>query len=250
MDNPFDLPVPDHPIERIHTFARDLAYGALMGYWKPGATLTYYGNGSEEFMLHTPYVEAEVERFTKKWRETRPNFEMLQSFDYLELDPQSSSGKILYLTYRAFKLLEQPVTPPPVFISYKRGVGSAFALALEYRLEARGMRPFIDRSLEGGDKWEHVLEERIRQSRYFVCLISEEALASPHIRKEIQWALDGGVMIIPIWDKEFNLQRLTTHHLDVLSSFNAIIVMGDRAEDYHNAVEKLLNRLGYATPTG
>src|SRR5258706_11219074 len=121
---------------------------------------------------------------------------MLQSFEYLTTASDAPGQSIFAITHRAFKLLEQPITPPSVFISYKRGVSSAFGLAIEYRLEARGVRPFIDRSLEGGDQWERVLEERIRQSRYVVALITDDAIASPHVRKEIQWALDCDTMII------------------------------------------------------
>jgi hypothetical protein len=185
-----------------------------------------------------------------KWKDTHPNFETLRSFEYLTLASEASGQNVFTITHRAFKLLDQPLTPPSVFISYKRGVSSPFGLAIEYRLEARGVRPFIDRSLEGGDQWERVLEERIQQSRYFVCLISEDALDSPHVRKEIQWALDCGTMVIPIWDNKFNTQSLASYNLKQLSQFNAIIVMGDRAEDYHNAVEKLLNRLGYTVSLG
>ncbi len=251
MDNPFEVPVPDHPLERVHAFARDMAYGAVMGYWKPGLTVAYYGNAPEDFILHPPCVQEPLDQFTTKWQETRPHFEMLQSFDYLVSASDSAQGQnVFYLTHQAFKLLDQPLTPPSVFISYKRGASSPFGLAIEYRLEARGVRPFIDRSLEGGDQWEKVLQERIQQSRYFVCLISDEAVASPHVRDEIRWALDCGTLIIPIWNKDFNPRSLATYDLDKLTAFNAIIVMGDRAEDYHNAVEKLLNRLGYASPMG
>jgi hypothetical protein len=251
MDNPFELPAPSHPLERIHTFARDLAYGALLSYWRPGLTTAYYGDGSIEFMLHPPYNEAEVEKFTSKWSEDRrPNFETLRSFNYLSTESESPGQRVYTITHQAFKLLEQPLAPPSVFISYKRGVSSPFGLAIEYRLEARGIRPFIDRSLEGGDQWKNVLQARVRESRYFVCLISEEAVESDHVRAEIQWALDGGTMIIPIWNKGFNADDLAKYQLERLTAYNAIIVMGDRAEDYHNAVEKLLNRLGYAAPVG
>jgi hypothetical protein len=244
MDNPVSLPVPDHPLERIHAFARDLAYGALLGHWKPGLTTIAYGNGTEEFALHGPHSEGAVEAFMQKWYTAHPSFENLRSFEYLRQEDGEQS--IYTLTRQAFKLLEQPLTPPTVFISYKRGTGSTFGLAIEYRLQTHGIRPFIDRSLEGGDRWRQVLEERVRQSRYFVCLLSEAALESEHIRAEIQWALDSRTLIIPVWNRDFDLTTLDTYKLAVLATYNAILVMGDRAEDYHNAVEKLLNRLGYA----
>src|SRR6476469_10414280 len=113
----------------------------------------------------------------------------MQSFEYLAAASTDSAQTVFSITHHAFKLLDQPITPPTLFISYKRGVSSPFGLAIEYRLEARGVRPFIDRSLEGGDQWARVLEEQIRQSRYFVCLITDDALASSHVRQEIQWAL-------------------------------------------------------------
>src|SRR5690348_9784662 len=106
MDNPFELSAPTHPLERIHTFARDLAYGALMGYWRPGLTQIYYGDGTDEFMLHPPYVEPEIEKFMGKWREVRPNFETLRSFDYLVSEPDTTGQRIYTITRQAFKLLE------------------------------------------------------------------------------------------------------------------------------------------------
>ena len=33
MDNPLEQPAPDDPIERVHAFARDLAWGAVNGKW-------------------------------------------------------------------------------------------------------------------------------------------------------------------------------------------------------------------------
>ena len=97
MDNPFELPAPSHPLERIHTFARDLAYGALLSYWRPGLTTAYYGDGSMEFMLHPPYNEAEVEKFTSKWSEDRrPNFETLRSFNYLSTESTICGAACLY----------------------------------------------------------------------------------------------------------------------------------------------------------
>src|ERR1041385_8711106 len=156
MDNPLSLPVPEQPLDRIHAFARDLAYGALLGYWKPGLTTVMYGGGGEEFMLHSPSSEREMDAFMNKWEKAHPSFETLRSFEYLE-----QSDDIYTITRQAFKLLEQPVTPPTVFISYRRGVSSPFGLAIEYRLQARSIRPFIDRSLEGGDEWRRVLEERV-----------------------------------------------------------------------------------------
>jgi hypothetical protein len=248
-DSPLLLPVPAQPLDRIHAFARDLAYGALLGHWKPGLTVINYGAFSpdaEEFSLHGPYNEATLEALMQKWQQSRPSFENLRAFEYLTQDETASGQSVYYLTRQAFRLLEQPLTPPTVFISYRRGTGSAFGLAIEYRLEARGIRPFIDRSLEGGDEWRRVLETRVQQSRFFVSILNEEALESPNVRDEINWALASQTLIIPIWHEAFDTAVLKKHNLEKLAGFNAILVMGDRAEDYHNAVEKLLNRLGYA----
>ncbi|MGQ9887991.1 MAG: toll/interleukin-1 receptor domain-containing protein [Aggregatilineales bacterium] len=112
----------------------------------------------------------------------------MNSFGYLKV---SENGNHV-LTLRAFDLLRTPVTPPTIFISYRRNTSSALSLLIEARLKLvdRNINVFIDKLLEPGDEWHAELEARVRQSRYFVCLLAPKSLESKFVPNEITWALN------------------------------------------------------------
>ncbi|MEP7285925.1 MAG: toll/interleukin-1 receptor domain-containing protein, partial [Chloroflexota bacterium] len=172
-----------------------------------------------------------------------PTCEMMQTFGYFLHDTDGS----YLITQKAFALLERPVTLPTVFISYSRKTSSAFGLLIECRLQIAGIKAFIDRSIDPGDAWHAQLEDKIRHSTCVVSLLAPETLNSNYVQKEIQWALDQNIMLIPIWHGTFDGSNIPAA-LELLGSKNAIRVKEESAEAYHEAVEKLINRLGFVTP--
>ena len=57
-------------------------------------------------------------------------------------------------------LVNEPATPPNVFISYKRSESSAFAILLEARIKYETTsRPMWDKNMELGDDWHSRLED-------------------------------------------------------------------------------------------
>ena len=142
-------------------------------------------------------------------------------------------------------MLEKPLAPLSVFISYKRDESSAFALLLQCRLRSVGLDPFLDLNIAPGEDWSMYLEDRIQQSAYFISLLGPTTLDSPYVRQEIVWALENGPRtIIPVWHNSFSDQDDHPELKEALSR-NAIIVENENVEAYNNAVNKLLNFLGY-----
>lgn len=76
-----------------------------------------------------------------------------------------------------------------VFMSYvERDRDLATDLARE--LESNGYRVFLtDRDILPGDNWAEVLGRALDQSEALVVLVSPESIASPWVRREIDFAL-------------------------------------------------------------
>lgn len=260
MENPLELPPPDDPIQQIHALARGLAYGAANRIW--GATFLIdpndedwwdFSSGSDQF-----------NEYLGKWGHSRPPADLMISFGYFSILQWKQHGSYdCLLTPKAFALLEKPISPPSVFISYKRDESSALGLLIESRLKLvdSHIGVFIDKLLEPGDKWHAQLEEKVRQSRYFVCLLAPKSLGSKYVRNEIRWALDaaetGDAIIIPVCHNGYRIGDKLPEELqenadeiepllDRLSANNAVTIYPESAEEYELAIIKLLNKLGYS----
>lgn len=264
MDNPLEQDIPADPIERVHRFARDLAYGAAQGLWGTKFQINYmrgeewlsltYLKGVDCDVNFVPYLET-------KWENDNPTSDLMESYGYMSVVERFESGNRSYLlTPRAFALLEKPTAPPSVFISYARRQSSALALLIEARLklEDRNLRAFIDKDIPLGDEWRDVLEARITASQYFVLLLNMETLASKPVAEEIEIALRTPMCkIIPIchggyrFGAEYNMalgeRALSVEMIDILATKNALVVETESAASYEDKVNRLLSRLGYST---
>jgi len=158
------------------------------------------------------------------------------------------------LTFRSFDLTQS--TPDiSIFISYRRVESSLLALYLQSRFRIAGGEAFVDvNNLTLGDDWHPALEERVKTSAYFVCLVGSSTLKSEYVRQEIEWALEASVTIIPVLHNGFDagspvnkllvekhpfLKAVTQKHGHVIKD------AGD-PNDYRNAVDEILTSLGYA----
>ncbi len=264
MDNPLEQKAPDDPIDRAHTFARDLAYGATQGLWgtkfqvnlergESWLSLTYL-KGVDCDVNFLPYLET-------KWNNESPTSDLMESYGYTSVVERFESGNRSYLlTPKAFDLLEKPTTPPSVFISYARRPSSALALLIEARLklEDRNLRAFIDKDIPLGDEWRDVLVDRISASQYFICLLTMDTLLSKPVAEEIEIALRTPTCkIIPIchggyrFGAEFPAapgeRALSAELIETLATKNALVVETESASSYEDKVNRLLGRLGYST---
>jgi hypothetical protein len=248
-------PPPGHK-ERIEFLAKALAYGALGDQWSPRFKVIPLNPSRDRVRTGESweasgdpiYHDRLKEYLRNKWDSQQPQAAFLESFEYLRGVHREGDTIHYMITPKAYALLEQPAIPPKVFISYSRETSSAFALMLEYRLQAEGIPVFIDRSIPSGDDWHAHLQTTVQNCQYFVCLITKAALRSEVVRKEIQWAERR--KRIPIWQPGFTSDAEIENYPDWLGEFvegkQAIRVLEESAEAYHNAVEKLLNALGFA----
>ncbi len=248
MDNPHTLQPPTDPLARIHAFARDLAYGAIMNMW--GSEIRVYFDSEGLSLIGQDGGEKLVALITDKWKGVYPSINLLQTFGYLVQTSAQSRVAYFALTQKAFELLEEPATPPSVFISYGRKQSSALGLLLECRLSSIGVKAFIDRSIDPGADWHSHLKGAVSGSDFVVSLIAPGTLTSPYVREEIQWAVEASKNSIAIWHGGFKFNPADIPDCpDWLEAFvtskHAIRVQEESAEGYHDATEKLLNRLGY-----
>jgi hypothetical protein len=243
MENPLEQPAPEDPIERIHTLARDLAYGITNGLWGTRIYARVMTNG-RELWLDTSQINSELDKYLQnKWNHQQLSIDMLFSFGYVSMYEKEDRSEYL-LTQKAFALLENPVEKPSVFISYCHVHSSALALLVESRLKLadQTINVFIDKQLDPGDDWQQRLEIEVRQRPYFICLIVPKTLESPNVQKEISWAQDAGCTIIAIWHDGYEMGADYS-----LGDKQAIIVEEEKAKQYEFAMIDLLNRLGYST---
>jgi len=263
-EDPRKLPPPPHDrfSERIEAFARDLAFGVKVDDWPPTLSVGRNNIGQEYWKAigHQNYTDNLEAYLVRKWGPQRehPAASFLQVFEFIsEYASEVGSGgdyRKFILTRKAISLLEKPVVAPSVFISYKRSESSTFALLIEARLKLVGvLNPFVDKSIVPGDIWEKVLQERIQQAKYFVCLIGPETLGSSNVQNEIMWAFKAGSTVISIWHNGMSLgdsrtkQFKHSQFLDVLRSPQVITVDGQSTMQYEVAVNHMLNAMNYPT---
>ena len=237
------LKVPSEKVAQIHEFAKDLAVGFDEGAW------------SEYFRQHNDHViehysnENYKQFFEKKWAGVTLYAQIMVSMGYLQhMVGHSYISNVL--TERALRLVDEPVTPPNVFISYKRSESSAFALLLEARIKYEtNSRPFLDKNIELGDDWHARLEEKVKASRAFICVIAPNTLdprddgSKFYVLREIEWALDSeNTDIIPVWHHGYE----GVHDYDIIAGKQAEPIESENAKNYDAAVNQVLNRLGFS----
>jgi hypothetical protein len=261
IDDPRQYPPPVEFVDRINALTRDLAYGVNVGEWAPELWIDDSLPNQEIWSSGgPPRLSANLSMyFDAKWafdetlqQISHPSYSFLEAWGYLQFRTQVNSVKSYLLTPKAFALLERPLAPPSVFISYARKDSTTFALLIEARLRLVGVpRPFVDKNLVPGEAWLSVLQDRVQQCKYFISLIGPNTLQSEIVQKEIAWALQAGCVIFSIWhglkvaDVTEPIKSLPV--FTRLSERQVIEVKGPSAEDYESAVNRLLNALGYAT---
>ena len=92
-----------------------------------------------------------------------------------------------------------------IFISYKGE--DAEVLSFIHRLEDAGFRLWYDVRLLAADEWAEVVEKHIRNSGYFLTLVTEDFLRSPWCEKEVLTARSGGVPVLVVFLCDARLPR-------------------------------------------
>lgn len=268
-ENILELDPPDgDQLDRIEFLAKALAYGAVNNIWGPRFIASSWnhtdpespsnpavGLGPRRLWVgeylgtweHEDFKTRLKDYLSNKWQDKQPFASYLEALGYFEkidevVSPNHGLVEKYKLTPKAFSLLEKPSTAPHVFISYKRGPSSTFALLIEARLKIAGnSNVFVDKNIKPGEYWHGRLREQVEQCKEFLCLVAPGTLESTWVQKEIDWAIEMGKRVISIWHGCEIIQDIP------ITQTQAIQVTGESAEDYEMAVNKLLNSLGYAT---
>ncbi|MBN8619496.1 MAG: toll/interleukin-1 receptor domain-containing protein [Anaerolineae bacterium] len=231
--------LPHNPMQRVRVLAKELAEGAAQGLWGVGIG-TFRGMPNDTAVQQ--YIQA-------RWGDALPNLGILVSYGYLSFNAHagSSSQGELVIMKAAFDLIDEG-EEANIFISYKRSESSAFALLVLARLKAAGMEPFLDLALQPGDDWERGLRERIQRYQYLIAILGPETLRSEVCLREISWAIEAGLQIIPIWHNGFTYVSgawdVSLKVDTALSKTHTIRVIEESALGYNNALVELLNRFG------
>ena len=137
-----------------------------------------------------------------------------------------------------------------IFISHSTK-NDAFVKKLRETLELFGELSWIDsRELTGGEEIETIIEEKIRSARYFLVVISFDALGSKWVQNEVRLALDEAQkrkddykiisVILPGIDKG---------HVDLLLPHNPLhIFVEDKPTGFDDAMPKIFAALGRQLP--
>lgn len=273
--SPFDNPVPNEYMQKIEDYARDLAWGVTQEHW--GVNLVNRADlalplpsqvefGNEQLDLSD--AAQPVRDFFRKWlgpealierTAAAPKSEALIFWEYVRVEYEArppirnAQGNEIYvpprskmlLTRAAFDLLKKPLDAPQVFISYRRATSSLLALAIEARLRLVGHHNvFVDKDIEAGDDWLDTLEQKIKACDYFVVLVDQQVFESPWMVREYELASTLGKTIIPITHPGVDITTFD----DAFSSIQIIECRGKTsAASYEDAINRLLNRLGYPT---
>jgi hypothetical protein len=84
-----------------------------------------------------------------------------------------------------------------LFISYKRGDHVRISPILQ-RLAEWGYKIWYDRGIPGGSEWDAVLEERLEKCRLVVVFVSQQAMDSRYVRREVRFADTLKKTIVPV----------------------------------------------------
>lgn len=261
----FDIPIPESATDRARLLARDLALGALKGWW-PAEIKTEPdddGKWGEEFRgkkLEGSAPHAFKERWIPVYP-AEPPYPLLAALGYLDVIYRSAhesnvvlKGVTVYnLTEKALKLIEEPDTPTLLFVSYRHCFSSAFALLLEARLRQKGAGVFIDKNIVGGQDWELRIREELKRCSHFLCLITAETFVKKSwVVKELEVLNEVNPTCPIIWvcHNGMKLKKISPnfrHIRERLERFQGYEVLNEKALDYEAAVNFVFNAVGFKT---
>lgn len=105
-----------------------------------------------------------------------------------------------------------------VFISYSRQ-DMEFVQRLAADLQQKGLDVWWDLSdIQGSDVWERKIEEGLRNSKYFIVVLTPDSLASRWVRREYLSADNTGIKIIPLRLKPYDVTPLTLRDIQPIDA--------------------------------
>ncbi|HET9254488.1 MAG TPA: toll/interleukin-1 receptor domain-containing protein [Pseudonocardiaceae bacterium] len=129
-----------------------------------------------------------------------------------------------------------PGDEPFIFVSYKRSDLDRVCPVMRY-LQERGYRIWYDHGIRGGDDWNAILEERLTSCRSLVLFLSQAAIDSKYVRREVLFADSMDKRIISVCLEAAQLR----HGMGLLLPRYQIIE--HRASDFPEQLVSALNHL-------
>ena len=236
LDTVCQRPLPQNRMAQIRILAKELAEGASNKLWGVQIDLQPSRVSGGEYIPLSDFLRKYL---FQRWNTEELDSGLLHSNGYLE------GHKIVKA---AFDLLDE-TEPASIFISYRRKDSSAFALLILKHLKEHGLDPFVDMALVPGEDWHAGLKERIQSYDFLILVLGKETLSSKYVLDEVDWAMDAGLTIIPVWHNDFEYKSADWGNIPVkidkmLQSTHAIRVREESALDYNTAIVELLNRFG------
>lgn len=240
--------MPRNPMAKIETFARELAEGAANGLWS--TEFNSFAVSFEGRRANTPEVQPIYDYIMARWGELdhAPQYSLLVQNGFLTYNNPQQYEVLYTITKSAFDLLTTAETTS-IFISYKRSESSSLALLINHVLRQAGLNPFIDMQLQAGADWRKQLHDTIHQSDYLILLLAPTSEQSKVTVQELEWAMDAGTTIIPIWHRGFSYKKsdwmaVSETVRELVASTHTIRVTEENPLAYKTALAELLNRFG------
>lgn len=159
--------------------------------------------------------------FLERWRKEAPAAEVARGPDQatisaLESAPRAYMGQADY-----------------IFISYKRQ-DMPRILPILKRIAESGYRVWYDKGIPGGAEWDALIEERVRSCRLLLLFVSQAAIHSRYVRREVKFAdaLAKPLLSIKLEDAEL------THGMEMLLTQYQMVNSG--APDFHEELERAI----------
>lgn len=155
-------------------------------------TVTQGGDGKWRFTLTLWFREPTPEhrvKFQQRW-ESRYHDGDTASQASPPTTPTLPSADISVAPALASPMALTPLSPVRVFLSYKRGSppDEPLALALCQALEADQHQVFMDLKMAVGTRWVERIEQEIAQADVMIVLLSESAICSEMVQREMELA--------------------------------------------------------------
>lgn len=164
----------------------------------------------------------------------------------IELFAAENKSQIVEISYKESQesnnldLLELPNSylgeNPFAFVSYKRQDLKRIAPIIN-QLWSNGIYFWYDRNIPGGSEWDEIIEEKISKSRIILLFVSQEAINSKYVRREVKFADALDIPVLPILLEDVKL----SHGMNMLLTQYQII--DTRNINFSNKLFQALNLL-------
>jgi hypothetical protein len=87
---------------------------------------------------------------------------------------------------------------PSVFVCYAHGDEAVVLPHIDW-LESQHVALWFDRGIQGGAMWRNEIGQALERSTHVIFFVSRASLASEHCDREVQYAIDHGKKLIPVF---------------------------------------------------